>query len=149
MQNYITSNNQIYGFSEDQSSLIPQDAIEIPNSYTPDQYPYLSLVNGKIVFDSAKFNQEHQAQTIAFFNEATQTYLNATAQSWDYDSILSAVTYVNSNNAQFSAEGTALSNWRDAVWVKAFEIEAGLLPATTQEFLLLLPPPPAKPVVKS
>ena len=61
--------------------------------------------------------------------------------------MISAVSYAKSNNTQYSAEGTALSDWRDALWSKAYTIEAGTLPATVNDFLAQLPVAPVRPTI--
>ena len=148
MKNYITPTNEILGLDEEQvaQGYLPQGSVLVPSTYTSQQYPYLTLQSGKIVFDAENYDVFYNTLQVDTYNFATQNLLDSTAQSWGYDNMVSAVSYVGSNNAQFAAEGTALSNWRDAVWVKVAEIQAGPLPATTQDFLLLLPPAPNKPV---
>ena len=147
MKNYIATTNEIFGLDDGQvaQGYLPEGSVLIPSTYTSQQYPYLTLQSGKIVFDAENYGVFYQSFQVGIYNNATQNLLNSTAQSWGYDNMVSAVSYVGSNNAQFSAEGTALSNWRDTIWAKVIEIEAGPLPATTQDFLLLLPPAPAKP----
>ena len=49
---------------------------------------------------------------------AVQATLDAEAQTHQYDSILSACTYVNSAIPQYHNEGSACAAWRDAVWAK-------------------------------
>lgn len=149
MNNYLIPNKPgVFGFDESQSQFIPQDAVLIPSTYKVDQYPFLSLTsNGKINFDSAAYNIANHAATILNYNGAAQASLDKTAIEWGYDNILSAVSYMTSNNPQFAAEGTALSNWRDATWSQAYTIEAGTLPDSVEAFLAMLPPAPVKPVV--
>ena len=50
--------------------------------------------------------------------------LNALAIAWGYTDITSAATYLNSAVAQFKAEATALTSWRDQVWYQAGVIQA-------------------------
>ena len=147
MTYYIDPTNEIFGFDDTQKNLIPSDAVAIPNKYTPDQYAFLSLTGGKIVFDSAAYNAATQTNTIAQYNLAAQNQLDSIAISWGYDNMISAVSYAKSNNTQYSAEGTALSDWRDALWSKAYTIEAGTLPATVNDFLAQLPVAPVRPTI--
>lgn len=148
MKNYLIPNKiGVYGFDDNQSQFVPKNAVLISAVYTPDQFPFLTLSNGNIVFDESNYNKFSYSNTIATYNAAAQNLLDTTAQSWGYDNIISAVSYMTSNSPQYSADGTALSNWRDAVWTKAYTIEAGTLPATVNDFLVQLPAAPARPII--
>ena len=59
-----------------------------------------------------------------YIGEAVRQHLDTVVGQRQYDSILSAISYANSTNAQWSAEGTAAKTWRDAVWAKVYEIMA-------------------------
>jgi hypothetical protein len=67
-------------------------------------------------------------------------HLNSVASERGYDSILSACTYALSVTPQFKAEGDACVAWRDAVWIKAYqilgEVQAGTRPVPTPESLV-------------
>ena len=66
---------------------------------------------------------------------ATQTRLDVFANTRNYDGILSACTYASSAVLQFSKEGQAAVNARDATWSKLYtilgEVQAGTRPAPT------------------
>lgn len=115
---------------------MPSDAKEI----TFDEYQ--ALLNKPI--ESAPLTKE---QTIAQYEFEATSLLNEIANSWGYDSIISAVSYANSTNAQFKADAEALIEWRDEVWAVVYEIELGKLPKTTEDFVALLPKSPLKPVI--
>lgn len=89
--------------------------------------------------------------TAAEMEVTIQSSLDIYAQSWGYNDIASACTYVNDPCAKFHDEATALRAWRSATWqtVEATDaaIRAGTqpYPATMQEALSLLPQPPARP----
>jgi len=55
MKHYIDTNNEIWGFDNNQTALIPNDAVEIPSSYTAAQYPFLSLKDNIIHFDNIAY----------------------------------------------------------------------------------------------
>jgi len=149
MKNYLIPNKQgVFGFDDDQSQFVPQNAVLVPATYTTNQFPFLSLTSkGKISFDSSAYNIANHAETIFLYNGAAQGSLDKTAIEWGYDNMLSAVSYMTSNNPQFAAEGTALSNWRDATWEQVYTIEDGELPPSVEAFLAMLPAAPAKPVI--
>lgn len=142
-----------HGFYNDAVNLnIPADKIEI----TEDQH--LSLIAGQAQGETIAVDDKGNVvlipipaptknQTIALYNIAAQAHLDAVAQSWGYDSMVSAVSYVNSTNAQYKAEAEALIAWRDAYWTEAYTIEAGTLPATSDAFIAELPAAPIKPTV--
>lgn len=84
---------------------------------------------------------------------AVQDQLDFVARSWQYLSILSAVTYATSTVPKFKAEAEALIAWRDAVWTAAYEtiaaIQAGTaqLPTSPSAFVATLPVAPTRPLV--
>ena len=147
MKIYITPKNEIIGLDADQLNILPEGSIEVPFTYAYKQYKFLTLVKSEIVFDEKTYNEFIYGKTIIEFNNAAQHQIDEVAQSWGYDNMISAVSYVGSNNPQYAADGTALSNWRDAVWTKAYTIEAGTLPATVNDFLIQLPAAPARPII--
>lgn len=51
-----------------------------------------------------------------------QNRLDSFAGTRNYDSILSAASYVNSTNAKFAAEGKYCVELRDATWATAYQI---------------------------
>lgn len=150
MNTYIDSNNQLYGFDSSDTT-IPAGLVLIPSSYTANQYPFITLVNGVINFNQAAFTAAQQAELIAQYEYAAQETLDSVAQSWGYDSLLSAASYVNSTVAQYKADAAALLAWRDTFWQSAYTLEASVtagtqsLPATASAFIALLPPSPTRP----
>jgi hypothetical protein len=72
-----------------------------------------------------------------------QARLDAHAQSWGYDSALSACSYAGSKKARFRAEAQAIMDWRDDTWAA---VDANQNTVTSaEELLALLPAPPARP----
>lgn len=53
---------------------------------------------------------------------AVQIELDRQAQTKNYDSILSAVTYWDSAIPQFASDGVAFKTWRDACWAYCYTI---------------------------
>ena len=91
------------------------------------------------------------AQSFAQAEVAVQTMLDDFAKTWQYESILSAVSYAYSAIPKFKAEALALVAWRDAVWsacyTKMAAIEGGTqaMPSSIQVFLSSLPSSPVRP----
>lgn len=79
-------------------------------------------------------------EVIAGMTAAVQQHLDVKARERNYDGILSLCTYATSPNPKFAAEGQAGVEWRDAVWVKCYEVlaevEAGLREQPTVEQLI-------------
>lgn len=59
------------------------------------------------------------APTEADYAAAIQALLDATARERQYDSMLTAATYIGDPNPQFAAEAAALIGWRSEVWTYA------------------------------
>ena len=80
-----------------------------------------------------------------------QQILDAFAQSWGYNDMVTACSYVGDPNAQYAAEGAALLAWRSATWVWAEALQNAILggttpcPANTAAILALMPSPPTRP----
>lgn len=68
-----------------------------------------------------------------------QNHLDSKAREYNYDSILSAVSYASAVN-KFQSEGLAFLAWRSAVWTKCYEIlgavQADLRPIPTKTQLI-------------
>lgn len=82
--------------------------------------------------------------TLEDYRVAIRDYVDATAQSRNYDNAVSCASYVNSTNTQWAAEAEAFVAWRDAVWAYAFaeleKVQDGTRPQPTiEEFLQELP----------
>ena len=71
MNHYITSDNKTWGFDNTQTNLIPAGSVEIPATYTFDQYPYLTLVNGEISYNQTKHDADVTAQQATQQAQAT------------------------------------------------------------------------------
>jgi hypothetical protein len=92
-------------------------------------------------------------QIIACLTAAIQRRLDEAAQSRGYDSILSAVTYIDSSVPQFAADAREFIDCRDDTWATATQIMgeamAGKRPVPTEaELMALLPAVPEEPKVK-
>ena len=89
-----------------------------------------------------------QKQTQDTLSSAVTSALNDGAQSWGYDSIESGASYINSTNAQYSADAKALIAWRDKVWQWAIPELATVQPGTpVGQFLADMPALPPQPKV--
>jgi hypothetical protein len=90
------------------------------------------------------YETQTQAQDRLSFSATSA--INDGAQSWGYDSIESAVSYVTSSNPQYVKEAQAMSKWRDDVWTWAIPALATVQPnETVDQFLAGIPAIPPKP----
>lgn len=105
----------------------------------------ISGLNGRFVsIDAVPIVQPTQAEIFAKaqaeLTDSIQRHLDSTAQTRNYDGILSLCTYVTSTDPLFAAEGQAGVVWRDACWRKGYEIMAAVLagnrPIPTESELL-------------
>jgi len=132
MRYFKDQTNEVFGYDETESSQLPYIATAISNGWTE--------ITGS--FPPAETKQQAQNR----LTPAVTSAINDGAQSWGYDSIESAVSYVTSSNAQYVAEAQAMSQWRDDVWDWAIPKLAAVTPNTTAgEFLATMPEVPTKP----
>jgi len=124
-----------------QNSII--DTGILPLNWTGGSWSYANNVWKNIIPPSPP--------TLSEFESAIQSQLDTYAQSWGYNDIATACTYVGSTVPKFSNEGTALRNWRDSTWLSAetlvSSIQAGTaqMPATIDAALSLMPVEPTRP----
>lgn len=91
--------------------------------------------------------QQQTAITEAGFQAAIQAWLDAAAQSLNYDSIESACTYISDPNTLWANQGRAFVNWRSSVWTQVYtelaEVQAGQInpPTSIEEYIKSLPQP--------
>lgn len=121
--------------------ILPSDALP-----SGQRHKAWSVMDGALVAiaDPAPTDAQIRSGLIA----AAQAHLDTTAQSWGYDDIRSAVTYVGDTYPRFAAEGLALRNWRSAVWAYLDAASAQPLPdplPTTEAFIAMLPAVPTRP----
>lgn len=76
--------------------------------------------------------EEQQALIHAQLTATAQAWMDKTAQTRNYDSILTACSYAGSTDKTFNAEGTACKAWRDSVWRACYAIEAEVLAGTRE-----------------
>ena len=119
-------------------------------------------IDGKAVLDAsdplavegADYAQVLQAvevktrqDTIGAYEASVQAWLDAGAQAYGYDGILSAASYATSTHPRFGPQGVAFRDWRDAVWGGCYAIlnavQSGKRAAPDIDALLAeLPPAP-------
>lgn len=82
---------------------------------------------------------------------AIQSSLDTFAQSWGYNDIASACTYVGDPCAKFNNEATLLRQWRSDTWLTVESVDAQIAagtqpyPQTIEAAMALLPTAPARP----
>lgn len=132
MRYFKNQQNQVYGYDQSEPSQLPYIQEAINNGWEE--------ITGS--FPLAETQQQAQNR----LTPAVTSAINDGAQSWGYDSIESAVSYVTSTNPQYVAEAQAMSKWRDEVWSWAIPRLASVAPNTTAgAFLSTIPDVPAKP----
>jgi hypothetical protein len=82
--------------------------------------------------------------------QAVQRHMDRAAQSWGYDDLRSACTYIGDPYAVFDAEARALRDWRSACWTACHTLLAAALASsdprpTVEAVIAALPPMPARP----
>lgn len=83
-------------------------------------------------------------EIIRGYEDAVQAYLDATAQSKDYDNTYTCLSYLSSTDEIWNKEAHAFNAWRDQVWRKCHEILNAVLagetaPPTVEELIAQLP----------
>jgi len=89
-----------------------------------------------------------QAETISEISYAIQQALDAGAQAWGYDNMVTASSYVMSTSAQYAADALALIAWRDNVWEWAMPLFPSIVAGESSDtFMIDMPVQPAQPAV--
>lgn len=101
MSIYIDTDNKILGFDDSQADLIPSGAVEIPSTYTPNQYPYITLVSGAIKYNKSAYDAAVNAKQLADCKAKAQNLLNAT--DWSTLNDVTTGTPRLSNQSEFIA----------------------------------------------
>ena len=132
MRYFRDTTGQVHGYDEKIPSQLPymQKAIDAKWQEVTGSWP----------------PAETQKQAQDRLSPSVTSAINDGAQSWGYDSIESAVSYVTSSNPQYVKEAQAMSKWRDDVWASAIPRLAAVQPNTTVgAFLATMPNVPPKP----
>lgn len=66
------------------------------------------------------------AQQLTALENDVQAYLDSKAAAKGYSNAASCISYLNSGNATWKADATAMNTWRDAVWTFCFANSAGV-----------------------
>ena len=120
------------------------------NSLTHKLVEDLILENGEVrpVFSLEPLTSEEIQGKLnevkLYFVAIVENFLDSTVQAKDYKNILHACSYANSTVEQYRNEAGVILAWRDAVWIKAYEIQNAILSGQRavpleQEFLDELP----------
>lgn len=78
------------------------------------------------------------------YEDAVQSYLDATAQAKGYDSTYTCLSYLSSTDETWNREANIFNAWRDSVWRKCHEVLNAVLagelaPPTVDNLLAQLP----------
>jgi len=120
--------------------LVISELGEIPDDYVATQPP---LSSGVYIWKENAWTEDFLQQKERLI-KTIQEIMDAKANKYSFDTILSAVSYSNSTIEQFKIQGQAFLKWRDDVWVYCYSIldgyEHGTGDTTTEEkFLANLP----------
>lgn len=110
----------VIGTKPNPDCLIPAGAVEITDAQWQEFIGNQGLrkwANGQEV----EYTPPVPAPTEAGYGGAVQAMLDGKARERSYDSIATAVSYRDDPNATYAAEGTALFNWRSAVWTYVYQ----------------------------
>lgn len=157
MRYYYSKSTGGFYINEIHGSNIPADAVEITES---DHMALLAgQSTGKMIYADSNgkpilspdcprldytwsgsawvFDFSRQKKRII---DLIQNHMDAKAQAYGYDNILSAKSYVTSTNPTWKAEGGAFRDWQDAVWSFGLALlvaaEAGTNNITTDDALI-------------
>jgi hypothetical protein len=86
------------------------------------------------------------APTVAQYEAAVQSMLDAKAHAFSYDNIASACTYAGDADSVFNDQGTKLKAWRSACWRACYTelaaVQGGAPQPSIDQLLAMLPPSP-------
>jgi hypothetical protein len=119
---------------------MPPDAVAIPQ----DLYDSLQGQAIEVVDGLPAVKPPAPVDPVPLLVQAVQAQLDATAQSYGYDDIATAITYRGDKNPRFAAEAEGLFDLRSDAWTTAYailaEVQSGARPfPTIPEALALLP----------
>lgn len=120
------------------------------NTYIPDSSPSWALYEQWLTDGNVPdpLPTPTFADYVAAFTPGLQQWMEDTAKTNAYDSVLSCVSYKDSGVAQFAADAAAMIGWRDALWHWASEWQAGFHgqlpnPVPTLADIIALAPKPS------
>lgn len=133
MRYFLDDKNEINAIDEGQEDLIKQSWVELLTD-RPSLYHTAVVEDG--VHTGWEITPENTAKAFNYkkslLESQIQSRLDDFANTKNYDGILSAASYVNSTDADFSIEGQYCVQLRDDTWAKAYqilaEVEAGTRP---------------------
>ena len=137
MKYYLSPEGECYAYAEDGSD----------DSLIPATFTLATLAQAQAIQNPP----QTLAQLVVQYTGAVQAHLDSFAQTWRYESILSAASYATSTVPAFQAEAQALIAWRDQVWNSCYttlaSVEAGTapMPASTEALVATLPATPTRP----
>ena len=132
MRYFKDTASQVYGYDETIEFFTPKIAQAIKDGWeeVTGLYPL----------------PETKEQTQNRLSPSLTLAINDAAKSWGYDSIESAISYINSSNPQYVKEAKAMIKWRDNVWDWAISALNNVEPGETAgQFLATMPELPPKP----
>lgn len=150
--------NQAYKRSEDKTSWVVVPDFRGVQFWLSDGTKQVMTTRGVGLPEGASLTQVERPLTPQeerkVFEAYIQDHINATAQSWGYDSAMSAISYIGDPHPRFDADGVAIRAFRSACWVSAnaiyAQVIAGDIPKPTKdELMAMLPAVPTQPVLSN
>jgi len=130
------TSNQIPGR---QTDIAPPDPSTIPQGYAANFTGYSWIVVPYV--PPPDIDKNYIKKVIA---QAVKDHFDRVVQTRDYFNMDSACSYALSTIPSWKAEGDACVQWRDACWVKCYEIlgqvDQGLIPQPTVDDILSMLP---------
>lgn len=111
-------------------------------SYVPDTPDAV-----KAAVEALALTHNPSREDLSTITSKIQTWMDNQAKKYGFDNIASAISYLNSSNANWKAQAIAFNDWRDSVWTTCYVNQAAVLngtlaiPTTAAEVILLLPQP--------
>ncbi len=118
-------------YDSDIHKVFPEDVVEISEEY------YRDLLEGQSLGKEISHTSSNQpvlktkvvtlADRIKQYDSELSQFIDATANSLNYSSIYTAISFRNDPNPKFAAEAEALFLWRSAVWTYVNDLLAEAL----------------------
>lgn len=131
-----TETRTVYN-TDDGSEKVIADNDDTPEGYVTEARPsqHHAWDGSEWVRDDAAYLAAKKVE----YEAAVEQHLNTVADAHDYNTIYSALSYIGSADPKWSAEASAFSDWRDAVWKHVQAMYASIEADFQQTGVLTIP----------